>query len=53
MENARISFGHFITLDIPKGSYYSSEHLDTKILEKKIQLVMPDIKYFLLETHKM
>lgn len=29
MEDARIFFSHFVTVDIPKGSCYSSEHLDT------------------------
>lgn len=29
MEDGRISVSHFVTLDIPKGSCYSSENLVT------------------------
>lgn len=31
MEDAKILFSHFVTVDIPKGNCYSSEHLDTGI----------------------
>lgn len=28
MEDGRINFSHFVTLDVPEDSCYSSEHLD-------------------------
>lgn len=54
MEDARIFFGHFVTVDIPNGSCYSSEHLDTvqilgvkkSALNDYIKLSMTDIKHF-------
>lgn len=59
MEDARIRFSHFVTVDNPKSSCYSSEHLDTdtdprgkkSTLTDCIKLGMADIKHFLLETH--
>lgn len=53
MEDGRISFSHFVTLDVPEDSCYSSEHLDiaTDPRKKKstlndcIKLGMVDIKH--------
>lgn len=62
MEDARVSFHHFVILDIPKNSCYPLEHLDTGTNPKKkkkstlnncIKLGMTGMKHFFLGTHKM
>ena len=50
----QVLFSHFVTVDIPEGSCYSSEHLDTVLilgvkksaLNDYIKLSMTDIKHF-------